>query len=202
LLASFRVGPSGKVFAFEASPSIYATLAANIRRNRLTNVFASNRAVTASAGVCKIYIAGKSNLGHSTIIPRVAHADGHTLEATVGCAALPAMMPLHDLLGARFIKIDIEGAERYAIEGLLELLPKFSDKTEWVIELSARFSPNGQDDVDWIFETFLRAGYAAYLVVNEYSDAFVYGTESLNALVPIASSPQSKSSDVVFSKIR
>jgi hypothetical protein len=111
-------------------------------------------------------------------------------------------MPVDELLRARFIKIDIEGAERYAIEGLVDLLPRFSGKTEWLIELSASFSPNGQDDVDWIFETFLCAGYVAYAVANEYSDAFIFGRAAPKALVPVKSAPKSQLSDVVFSKMR
>jgi FkbM family methyltransferase len=202
LLASYRVGSAGTVFAFEASPRIYAALAANIDRNRVTNVIAINRAVSNAVGNCNIYMAKESNLGHSTIIPGIAAHDGHTLEAIIECAPLSALMPIDELLRARFIKIDIEGAERYAIEGLVELLPRFSDQTEWLIELSAGFSPNGQGDVDWLFETFSRAGYAAYTVANEYSDAFIYGSGGRNTLLPIQSAPKSQLSDVLFSRIR
>ena len=69
LLASSRVGSEGKVFAFEASPTIYAALVANIGRNRLTNVVALSRAVSNTAGTCKIFMAREGNRGHSTIIP-------------------------------------------------------------------------------------------------------------------------------------
>jgi FkbM family methyltransferase len=202
LLASSRVGPAGKVFAFEASPRIYAALTANIERNRLTNVIALNRAVTSTVGTCEIFMAREHNLGHSTIIPGVAEAGGHTLEAVIKCAPLDELMPVEELLRARFIKVDIEGAERYAVEGLIDLLPKFSNRTEWLIEVSPALSPNGRNDIEWIFETFLRAGYATYAVRNDYSDAFFYGKAVANKPVRINSAPKSNQSDVVFSRIR
>src|SRR5205814_351485 len=45
LLASKLVGPTGKVFAFEASPSIFQILTENLQANHATNVVAFNLAV-------------------------------------------------------------------------------------------------------------------------------------------------------------
>jgi FkbM family methyltransferase len=202
LLASRLVGDVGKVFAFEASPSIYAMLAGNMDRNRRTNVVTVNRAVSDKVGTCEIFLGQDTNIGHSTIVARVAETEGHRSEAVVECGPLPVLMPIDDLLRARLVKIDIEGAERHAIEGIVGLLPRFSDQTEWLVELSPAFSPSGQADVDWIFKTFVSAGYRAYVVANEYSDAFIFSDATSTNPSRISAAPESALSDVLFSKIR
>ena len=55
LLASHRVGPNGKVFAFEASPSIFALLQENIASNSAHNIIPRNVAVTDACRAISIF---------------------------------------------------------------------------------------------------------------------------------------------------
>lgn len=68
-----------------------------------------------------VWTALEGNLGHSTIVDAVAMADGDSQEAEIPCDSLPSLISLPDLLNARLTKIDIEGAERLAIEGIASL---------------------------------------------------------------------------------
>jgi FkbM family methyltransferase len=202
LLAARRVGPMGHVYAFEASPTVFSALQRNIRRNRLENVTILNVAVSDGPGTCSIWAAPDSNLGHSTIMPNVAQADGHRHEATVRCDALPALLPLDHLLRARFIKIDVEGAEQLVVRGIAHLLKQFSCRTEWLLELSPCFSPGGHADVEWIFSCFVNAGYRAFQIANAYSNEFVFSDTRGNDLSPLAEAPDSRLTDVLFSQSR
>jgi FkbM family methyltransferase len=200
LLASKLVGEEGKVYAFEASPSIFRQLENNTRRNNAVNVQLKNVAVSNGPGFVSIWTAPQGNLGHSTIIDRVAQAEGHSLEAQVRSDRLPSSMPINDLLQARLIKMDIEGAERLAIEGLLSHLTDFTPQTEWLIELSPAFAPKGKEDTDWIFQAFLSAGYRAFRIDNVYNLPLAEDAHPSNKLTEMLAPPSDRLSDILFSK--
>lgn len=203
LLASSLVGATGKVYAIEASPRIFKRLERNVSINSICNVKLFNVAVSNEAGKVWIWTAPESNLGHSTIVNKVALADGHRQEAEVPSNVISALVPLNDLLAARLIKMDIEGAERLAIEGVLPHLCEFSERTEWLIELSPAFSPGGYQDTDWIFNSFIEAGYSAYCVENSYKPLSSTIDElNLGQVVRTTEPPRTRLSDVLFSKIR
>lgn len=201
LLASRKVGSAGKVYAFEASPSVFEHLQSNLTLNQAGNVTPLNVAVSNGPGTCSIWTAPEGNIGHSTIMDNVALHDGHSKEATVRCDSLHALVPYADLLNARIIKVDIEGAERLMVEGIVPHLNNFSPATEWIIELSPEFSPGGFADVAWIFECFAEAGYAAYLIERN-NDAFQPDGSERVQLTQITTAPQTRLNDVLFSKMQ
>jgi FkbM family methyltransferase len=200
LLGSQRVGDDGKVYSIEANPKIFEMLLNNVALNRRSNINTINKAVSSHDGVCDIYSGPESNIGHSSIMADVARSENMQLEAVVKCQMLKEIIPLPELLRARFIKIDIEGSERLAIEGMVELLPRFSEETEWLIELSPSFSANGLEDTEWIFDKMAAAGYSAYIVRNEYNEKFYYRDEEVGSLVRIHEAPREPLSDVLFSR--
>lgn len=202
LLASKVVGNTGKVYAFEASPSIYRRLQHNMAANQSKNVISLNVAISNKPGTLWIWSAPEGNLGHSTVVDTVAERDGHHREAEVTCDGVAAFVPLADLISARLIKIDIEGAERLAIEGLIPYLGQFSDRTEWLIELSPSFCPGGAQDTDWIFNTFISAGYSAYKIENGYHKPFSRGDTSHGSieLIRVTEPPQERLNDILFTK--
>ena len=203
IMASKLVGSTGKVFAFEASPSIYNVLLSNLAKNNIENVHAFNIAVSDHLGSCHIYKAPVGNIGHSTIIDSLATTDGHTFENTVRCDRLPSLIDHAVLLNARFIKIDIEGAERLAMEGVAPFLKSFSDHCEWLVELSPEFSPKGQADISWIFDQFLSAGYKAFRIENSYGHVgdLTLPQEDI-AFLQIDHTPTGRLNDILFSKTR
>lgn len=203
IMASKLVGSTGKVFAFEASPSIYNVLLSNLAKNNIENVQAFNIAVSDHLGSCPIYNAPVGNIGHSTIIDSLATTDGHTFEKIVKCDRLSSLLEHAVLFDARFIKIDIEGAERLAIDGVAPFLKNFSERCEWLIELSPEFSPNGQADISWIFDQFSSAGYKAFRIENNYErvDDITPSQEDI-ALLQIDRAPTGRLNDILFSKTR
>ena len=168
LLASSLVGPRGKVFSVEASPSIFQKLQANIAMNKSANIAAFNMAASDREGTLSIYLGSDHNLGSTTTVASVASNGGQKLEAVIPAGPLPAIIGAENLLKARMIKIDVEGAEPSVIRGIGALLKEFGDETEWVIEISPGWSDQTGDETAELLASFREAGYKLYQLANDY----------------------------------
>lgn len=201
LLASRIVGPSGHVVSIEPSPSIFSRLQRNLALNRCQNVRALNAAASGEKGELSIYLADKNNLGHTTTVEGLAKQEGMQFEARVRADALEALAGQQALYRARFIKIDVEGAELTVLRPLLHRLDAFDPRTEWLLEFSPDFSAGGQADVNEIHEAFTRAGYTAWAIPNEYRAEFVLDPPASALLEPL-SAPPSCLCDVLMSRTK
>ena len=65
LLAAKRVGPQGKVYAFEPDPTNYALLLKNIELNGYRNILTTGEAVSDRVGTATLYLAGLDTGRHS-----------------------------------------------------------------------------------------------------------------------------------------
>lgn len=172
LLASSIVGTTGSVVAIEASPAIFARLKRNLDLNCCDNVRAMNVAASDVKGELSVFLAGSENLGHTTTVASLAVKEGLQQEARIPADSLQNLVGSDALFNARFVKIDVEGAEISVLSPLFESLHKFSDSTEWLLEFSPDFSAGGQTDLDRIYDAFIKAGYKAYGIPNKYSAEF------------------------------
>lgn len=171
LLAARLVGPSGRVHAVEASPWIFARLMRNIATNGASNIIAYNLAATATAGPVAVYLHDDSNLGGTTIIATEAARSGAALEAMVEGRPLHDIVPLADLLAARLIKIDVEGAEWMVLQGMAALLPQLRDEVEILIEVKRDALIGMGGSVEALLALFAQAGFSAFEVENDYGAA-------------------------------
>lgn len=169
LLASTLVGSEGKVFAIEASPTIFKLLNKNIQLNGFANIRTFNLAASDSHGSLNLYMAPDENIGHSTTVTSIAKTDGHKFEAVVPAMPLPNIIGEENLLNARIIKIDVEGAEVSVIHGISRLLKNFSEQTEWVIELTPDGTKSKDAEILQLIDDFRNAGYHLYELGNDYS---------------------------------
>ncbi len=177
LLAARRVGPGGVVYAIEASPSVYGLLRENLALNRTVNVVPLHAAVTARAGSAAVFLHDRANLGGTTIMPRIAAERGAMLEAQVPALPLPALVPEAAIIGARVIKVDVEGAEWPVIQGILPLLPRLSPATELLVEVNAAALGDHGMDTATFLDVFRRAGFTAFRIPNSYSvNAYIDAT--------------------------
>lgn len=128
LLAAKLIGEDGKVFSFEPEPKNFGYLKKNIELNHYKNVFAYQKAVSNNVGKTKLFICAYDS-GHHTI----NHFEGieayrqgrrgETKEIEIDMVTLDNF--LADKTGrVDIIKIDVEGAEALAIEGMEETIKK------------------------------------------------------------------------------
>jgi len=121
LFASRRVGPSGRVFSFEPSQREFHRLGCNIQLNGLNNVHAVQAALAETPGAVELNIADPSHAGQNTMgafiyeVPRL-RAERVSAQTLDGFAAESGIARL-DVL-----KLDVEGAERRALEGSRKVL--------------------------------------------------------------------------------
>jgi FkbM family methyltransferase len=205
LLASRLVSENGRVYAIEASPSIFERLRENVTRNKMTNISAIHAIVSDKEGSKPFWLAREPHTGLSTSVESVAsqhpwwwlRVSGMRLEAHVQASPLVNLVPTERLFNARLIKVDVEGAEAEVLRPLIPLLSQFCPRTAWMLELSPQLSPGGQADIDWIYQSFCSAGYRAFAVPNAYTLECYLARVSSAGLEEL-SSPPTTQSDVVF----
>jgi FkbM family methyltransferase len=139
LLASTICGDSGRVFAFEPHPQNYSLLKKNISLNGLTNITLVPKAVSNESGTALLREARRSS-GHTIKqLPAWLEPVGipNQAEFSVETVRLDEFFATHPVQ-PRLVKIDIEGAEPDALEGMRHLL-KSSPEIVLVVELNSDF---------------------------------------------------------------
>lgn len=168
LLASRIVGERGQVFSVEASPFIHKKFLRNIDINKCRNIRSFNVAASDMEGSLSIYLGNNENLGATTTVASIAVKSAQKLEAVIPAKPLPAIIGVENLLGARLIKIDVEGAELSVVRGIGQLLDKFGDETEWVIEVWPEGGKGKDKDTTELLASFRKAGYKLFELPNDY----------------------------------
>ncbi len=133
LRAAKLVGPEGRVYAFEPEPENYAILQKNIALNGYRNATLVQKAVTDRSGKVMLFLSGQGNDRHSIHAnPRRLWREPSTEVATI---SLDDFMVAEGWPRVDLIKIDIEGAEPLAIQGMCQLLSR-SDDLKLIVEFS------------------------------------------------------------------
>jgi FkbM family methyltransferase len=118
LIFARRVGSGGRVYAFEPDPASFAILKTNVALNGYTNVVLVNKAVSDETRSSRLYLSEVNNGDHRIF-------DSHDGRKSVAVENVR----LDDYFKDRdprvdFIKMDIQGAEWAALQGMAELLGK------------------------------------------------------------------------------
>jgi FkbM family methyltransferase len=133
LIAADLVGPDGRVYAFEPDPGNFDLLEKNVRLNAFTNVVLVNKAVSNADGEARLYLAD-GNWGWHRIY-ETPDARGHIPTELV---ALDSFFDDEDLGANLVIKLDIEGAEVGAVQGMSRLIQRHR-----CVTLFTEFLPHG-----------------------------------------------------------
>lgn len=145
LAGANQVGPSGRVYAFEAHPRTYRLLLANIRLNRVDHVFPVN--VACGDSLTWATFSDKSSDDMNVI------GDGEIMVPVV---------PAESFLGDQqidLIKIDVEGYELPVIRGLTKAL---SRTTHLMLEVGDdHFAKFGYRFAD-IYDLLIKSGFSVW----------------------------------------
>lgn len=144
------VGPKGKVLSFEPHPEIFQLLQRNIIRNNYKNVRLHNQACGSSSGETKLYFSTENEGNHKII--ENSNSNNFALTEVV------TLSTFLNEYSPSIIKMDIEGAELLALQGLgQENLKKLA--IDFVIEYHpyemSFFNIEGKQVLDF----FMSSGY-------------------------------------------
>lgn len=119
LLAASCVGATGRVHSFEPNSRVFAELQHNLTLNRFTQVSANNVALSHRAGNVELFFAPEMDSGLSSLRRTSALL---TATQTVRAITLDEYVAQRRVGKIRALKMDVEGAEKWVLEGAANLL--------------------------------------------------------------------------------
>jgi FkbM family methyltransferase len=157
LLASLRVGPEGRVIAFEPSPRERTRLGRHLRFNKCKNVQVEPMALGNVSGKSDFFVVeGYSDYCNSLRPPAI---EEQTRTIRVDVTSLDEYLSRSRIVEVDFIKLDVEGAELDVLRGARSLLEGGQRRPVLLVEVfDIRTKPWGypaRDVVDFLH----RSGY-------------------------------------------
>jgi FkbM family methyltransferase len=131
LLFANLVGSEGKVYAFEPDPESFRLLEKNIRENSCEAIFPYQKAVSNENAEITLYLDRFNNLDHTIF-------ESSDYRNAVSISAVRLDDFFEEDLHVDFIKMDIQGAEGLALEGMKSLLDRNKQ-----IKILTEFWPTG-----------------------------------------------------------
>lgn len=158
LLAFSKVGPSGKVVAFEPVPSTCAALRANLAQNPCADVVVHEIALSNFNGTVTIYEGPDRNRGNSTMRPIAESSARRSVQAASFDSLAIGDAPVH------LIKIDVEGAEQLVIEGMATCLRR--NRPHLIVEVTDGFLRHFGHSAVSLYEALKALGYEIYEITD------------------------------------
>lgn len=173
LLAAEKVGEEGKVFAFEPEPSRFRLLEKNVGVNDCSNVVLVQKAVSDRTGVTRLYLDPRHNKGDHRLYNSFDGRESVAVDTT----------RLDDFFKdgnyrIDLIKMDIQGAEMAALEGMEKVLKKNDD-----LVLITEFWPAGMEGFGFspikFLTTLVRNGFRLHIPVGDMRSIEEIGPEQI-----------------------
>jgi len=157
LVLSKLVGSSGRVYSFEADPTLTDILKENIELNNLSNISVQSMAVSNKEGVSKFSL----NKSYDTRnqLDSISNSE-NTINVKV--ISLDEFCKKEKLKKVDFIKMDIEGSEPKALEGMKKII---SDNPQ--IKIITEFNQNAMSDVGSSPEYLINLLHDAGFIIEE-----------------------------------
>lgn len=158
VLSAKIVGPLGKVYSFEPTPSTRVFLSQNVNTNNLDdNVIIEEYAISDTVG--KAFFEVTDNSECNTIL------DSSALNAIeVNTISIDEYCKLKGIQSIDLIKIDIEGQELKAINGMKNI-NNLSPDLKLVFEFHASNIKKNNESADIIFQTLSNMGFKKFKVL-------------------------------------
>ena len=175
LLASSAVGPEGRVYAVEASPSMAQRLRTNIAVNQLSNVSVIEAAAWDRDEPLILRPGDLDNAGTASVAALSDQSQGSSESGVVGTIPGRRLDTLLDALGCRridLVKIDVEGAESRALAGLGRFLTARPPRAIFSEFTSDPAHPEQSAQARALHHQLVAAGYMARLADNPEGEEF------------------------------
>jgi FkbM family methyltransferase len=181
LLAAKCVGNSGSVVAFEPIPELRRRLEENLQLNQLHNCEVRAEAVCNEAGTRDFFQGPPDHVGISSLRNLEGHASVHRVRTVCLDDVIPADTKV------ALIKIDIEGAECHAIEGMMSRLERHHP--DLIVEVTDGYLQAMGRSARHLYACLQALGYRGYMIADngvipvEHSDSDLPG--QYNALFTV-----------------
>lgn len=130
LVAAQAVGPQGHIIAFEPAPAVRERLRRNLELNRATTVVVRDEALAAAPGVVEFYSGPEDDTGLASL-----RALPSSRRTTVTQARFDDLRDPDRRIA--LIKMDVEGAEMAALEGMSGCLSR--DSPDLIVEVTDEY---------------------------------------------------------------
>ncbi len=154
LIVSKQVGENGQIHAFEPVSGVFAQLQSNIELNGISNISANQNAVYEKSGTLDLFVSSGENTGMSSIF----HHDTESgVVEKVDAITIDDYVEKMKIDRIDLIKIDIEGAELFALKGMKNTLQRF--KPMVFMELSQEVLRNASVNEKEIIQFMAKMDY-------------------------------------------
>jgi FkbM family methyltransferase len=168
LIAAHRVGPTGRVYAFEPCLATYQRLVDNVQANGFANVRCHRLALSDRNGVARMNVSIEGFDGQNSLAPPTV---GGTFSVeTVTCTTWDSFVEENDLAGrVAMMKIDVEGWESRVMHGARSVLSR-ADAPVLQVEFFDRASRSAGSSCDEVYHLLEELGYQLYLYDAESNE--------------------------------
>jgi FkbM family methyltransferase len=166
LLAAYLVGERGKVVSLEPDPRLFSTLEENVKRNRLQQVTPFQVAASSENGVIRLigYDETEGNFG-------LSHIDSDNGAKNSFEAKAQTLDELFDELALEridLLKMDIEGAEGFALKGASKVLSDYRIH-RLLLELHPLLLDQHGHSAEEIISRLFELGYRAWKIDHSFA---------------------------------
>lgn len=157
LIAAKLVGKNGKVYAFEPEPINFSFLKKSVGINNYKNAVCEQKAVSNKTGVTRLFVNKRSILSYSIVMGGMDYIDIETVK-------------LDDYFKDKnskvnIIKVDIEGAEALALEGMQKILNENRSIKIFSEFFPSAISISGIPPEDYL-NMLTNAGFSIYEIIE------------------------------------
>lgn len=160
LLAAEKVGTTGNVISFEPFPNTFKRLTDNIELNALKNIDAKNIGLSDKDDVLKFYYSDTGFDAWNSFAP--TNDKRLRKEISIGVSTLDKELENTDKSKVKFVKIDVEGWEKYVIMGGTQFFAEYSPIV--MVEFTEENTLNAGYFVNEIFGLLENLGYEWYRI--------------------------------------
>jgi FkbM family methyltransferase len=165
--AAVKIGPKGRVVAFEPDPRTLKSLRANVAASNAANVTIEGIACTDREQVLTFYASNSLNTAQSSLSRQNATISLAPPEPfTVPGRPIDSVVRELGLERVDVVKVDVEGAELLVLRGAVETLGRFHPRL--IIEVNPKLLANFQATPEDVFNLIKSVGYTQGAVISEY----------------------------------
>jgi FkbM family methyltransferase len=167
VIASQLSGPSGKVYAFEPSPSTFDLLKKVLRLNSTPNsVIPEQMAITNTVGKLRFFLSSDPGSNSNSLVEK-HHLDRAAVE--INCTSLDTYSKTNHIRSIAFIKIDAEGSELQVLQGAEAVLQV--QRPKLILAVHPRLIRNNGNEPREIFSYINALNYTILYKQKELDEA-------------------------------